>query len=88
MAMLAIGGGTALAAAMGGTAATRTDRARLRLFWAGSLAAGIWLVSAWLTLDAGSGDAAVLGAWVLAIPACAGYGLVPCLLARRARPSR
>jgi hypothetical protein len=82
-AMLALGGGTALLAAVAGTV---FGRARRRLFWSGSLAgltAGVWLVPAWLTLRAGEAQAAVLGGWILAVVACACYGVVPFLLAGR-----
>ena len=81
--LLAVSGGTALLAALVGAI---TGGVRRRLFWTGSLAglfAGVWLVPAWLTLRAGTASGAVLGPWVLAVLACACFGLVPYLLAGR-----
>lgn len=49
-------------------------------FFAGLLAgeaAALWLVSAGLTLQAGSAEDAVLGGWILVLLASAAYGLIP-----------
>lgn len=83
--MLAVCGGMALLGAIVGTA----SRARRTLFGTGAIAAlgaGAWLVSAGLTIRAGSAQAAELGAWwLLVVLACAAYGALPYLLAGRRR---
>lgn len=81
--LFAFAGGTALLAALFGAV---IGGVRRRLFWTGSLAglaAGVWLVPAWLTLRAGTASGAVLGPWVLVVLGCASFGLVPYLLAGR-----
>lgn len=54
--------------------------ARGTVFWVGmvqGIAAAIWVIPAWLTVQAGTADGAVLGPWILALVACALYGVVP-----------
>lgn len=74
--------GISLAAAVAGSVA---GRRRGSLFGAGAVG-GVttvaWLVSAGLTLRAGSASDAVLGPWILAVLAGLAYGLVPYLIAR------
>lgn len=64
----------------------RVDRriARGAVFWTGmvqGVGMSIWLIPAWLTLQAGSASEAVLGAWIIPLAASALYGAIPYLLA-------
>jgi len=56
---------------------------RSSLFWVGSLAglsAGIWIVPAGLTYQAGSAAESELGGWIVVLAAAVFYGGVPYLL--------
>ncbi|MEN2737170.1 hypothetical protein ABCS02_05210 [Microbacterium sp. X-17] len=64
---------------------------RLILLTTGSvsaIAATQWLVSTWLTIEAGDPLQPVLGAWTLVIIAAFAYGVIPLLLAPPPRPAR
>lgn len=43
-------------------------------------AASVWVIPAWLTLQAGSVDGAVLGWWLLPLGACSLWGVIPAAL--------
>ncbi|WP_308798835.1 hypothetical protein [Agromyces silvae] len=84
---LAVTSALAIAAAIV-VALPRVDAraSRATLFWLGlpvGIAATIWLVPAWLTLQAGSPEAAVLGGWILAFFGSVLYGLLPFAIAPR-----
>lgn len=60
---------------------------RAALFWIGvpaGLAVTIWLVPTWLTIQAGTAQDAVLGAWIVVFLVCALYGAIPYAIAPRA----
>jgi hypothetical protein len=62
--------------------AQRTKRAIL--IWAGmaaGLATSVWLIPAWLTLQAGSAHEAVLGFWIVGLVVPLAYGYVPYAIA-------
>jgi hypothetical protein len=84
---LAVTSTLAIAAAIV-TAVPRIDAraTRAALFWLGlpvGIAATIWLVPAWLTIQAGSPEAAVLGGWILTFFGSALYGVLPFVIAPR-----
>lgn len=63
---------------------TRAKRATL--FWLGmpaGLASACWLIPASLTLQAGSSEQAVLGAWIVPLLLCVLYGAAPYAIAPR-----
>lgn len=45
-----------------------------------AIAAAQWLVTAWITIEAGSADRAVMGAWILVHFAVWAYGVIPMAL--------
>lgn len=79
----------AVAAAIGGSLVVALPRARRRLkratlFWTGTtagLAAGVWIIPAGLTVQAGSPEQAVLGGWGVVLALTILYGAAPYLIA-------
>ncbi len=77
-----IGSGIAALVGLVVMALPRVDAraARGTVFWAGTVegvAASIWVIPAWLTVQAGTADEAMLGPWILALVASVLYGVVP-----------